>query len=147
MIRAYQHKDTKSILDVWYQASLVAHPFLDQTFLEKEKINIQEIYLPNTKTWVFQENEQVVGFISMMDNEVGAIFVYPTFHGKKIGFQLMNHVATKFDTLEVEVFERNKVGRTFYDRYGFTFLKKYVHEETGFEMLRLEFSGESESQS
>ena len=65
MIRAYESEDTNAILDVWFQASLIAHPFLHDSFLEKERENIQQIYLPNTKTWVYEQEGKVVGFISI----------------------------------------------------------------------------------
>ena len=75
----------------------------------------------------------------MIKNEVVVIFLLPAFHGQGIGNQLMDTVAELFDELEVEVFEKNKIGRKFYDRYGFTFLNEHLHEETGEELLRMRF--------
>lgn len=141
MIRAYRQTDTESIIDAWFEASSLAHPFLDAAFMEKEKENIRNIYLPNTKTWVYEKNDNVVGFISMMGNEVGAIFLKPEYHGQGIGYKLMNHVAQFHDGLEVEVFEKNRIGRAFYDRYGFKFIKSYIHEQTEFKIWRLRFEG------
>lgn len=39
--------------------------------------------------------------------------------------------------LEVDVFKDNQVGRAFYEKVGFVFVEKKVHEETGFDLLRL----------
>ena len=139
MIRKYQRKDTDAIVSVWYQSSSLAHPFLEAAFMEKEKRNVREMYLPNTETWVFEKEGAVVGFISMMGNEVGAIFVRPNFHGQGIGRALMDTVAKLHPTLEVEVFERNKLGRAFYDKYGFEIVKNHIHEETKQSLLRMEF--------
>jgi len=71
MIRKYKDTDVEELLDVWFQASSLAHPFLDSAFMEKEKANVREVYLPNTDTWVFKVKDQIAGFISMMGNEVG----------------------------------------------------------------------------
>ena len=139
MIRKYQVSDTETIINVWLEASELAHPFLSEAFIEKEKENIRKVYLPNTETWVYQLSDEVVGFISMIGNEVGAIFLKPAFHGRGIGLQLMNQVAQLHDTLEVEVFEKNEIGRAFYKKYGFKEIKKHIHEETGFKLLRLKF--------
>ena len=140
MIRAYQEKDIDQLLEVWYQASSLAHPFLTEDFLAKEKKNIREIYIPNTKTWVFIKEEKLEGFISMIGNEVGAIFVNPAKHGQGMGYQLMNHVKQFYHALEVEVFKENKIGRTFYDKYGFQILEEKMNEETGQLLLRMKYS-------
>lgn len=72
MIRGYQHRDLNELLEVWHQASLIAHPFLDDTFLRQERENIAKVYIPMSETWVYITNARLVGFISLIDNEVGA---------------------------------------------------------------------------
>jgi len=142
MIRAYQKIDDEAIVDTWYRASLLAHPFLEADFLEKEKKSIRELYLPNTKTWVYEEGGEVVGFIAMLGNEVGAIFVQPACQGRGIGTQLMDLMAQTHPELEVEVFEKNSKGRAFYKKYGFRFLKEYIHEASNENMWRLRYKRE-----
>jgi putative acetyltransferase len=139
MIRKYKESDIDEILEVWYQASRMAHPFLDADFMGMEKRNIRDVYIPNTSTWVFEKEELVLGFISMMGNEVGAIFVRPDYHGIGIGRQLMDFVSDFHEEMEVEVFERNNVGRAFYDKYGFELLEELVHKETKNKLLRLRY--------
>ena len=39
--------------------------------------------------------------------------------------------------LEVEVFERNLLGREFYAGLGFELMHQKVHDQTGFEIMRL----------
>ena len=137
MIRPYKAGDIDLVLDIWYTTTKVAHPFMEESFLAKERKNVRDIYIPNTKTWVWLEDDDVQAFISMMGNEVGAIFVRPALHGKGIGRKLMDHVRQFHESLEVEVFEDNEIGRRFYDRYGFSQIKRYIHEETGKAVLRL----------
>ena len=145
MIRAYESGDTNGILDVWFQASLIAHPFLHDSFLEQERENIQQIYLPNTQTWVFQEENKVVGFISMMKNEIGAIFVSPAHHRKGIGRALLDLVKPMHPSLEVEVFKANNIGRAFYEKNGFQLMKEHIHDATGHPLLRLILDKKDES--
>jgi len=140
MICPYKVEDTKAVLDIWFEASLLAHPFLRDSFMQQERINTRDIYLPNTNTWLYWENDQPVGFIAMMKNEVGAIFVKPRFHGKGIGTKLMDMVAGLHQELEVEVFEKNEIGRAFYDKYGFNLMNRHIHEATGNYLLRLKYS-------
>ena len=137
MIRPYKDTDLSDLLEAWYSASLLAHSFLDETFFERERNNIREIYLPKAETWVFEQEGVVVGFVALIGNEVGGLFVHADYHGRGIGRALMDHVRSIRNVLELVVFEDNKVGRAFYEKYGFRQVGEEVHEETGFMQLRL----------
>ena len=67
MIRTYQDRDLDELLEVWYQASLLTHPFLDETFLSQERENIAAVYMPMAETWVYVREGNVVGFIALID--------------------------------------------------------------------------------
>jgi putative acetyltransferase len=115
----------------------LAHPFLSQDFLDLERHNIPNVYLPKAETWVWEADGHVVGFISLLGNEVGAIFVDPEFHRSGIGRALMDRARAVRGALEVEVFERNLLARAFYAKQGFEFMHQKVHDQTGFVVLRL----------
>jgi putative acetyltransferase len=115
----------------------LAHPFLSQDFLELERHNIANVYLPKAESWVWQADGHVVGFVSLLGNEVGAIFVDPEFHRSGIGLALMDRAQALRGELEVEVFERNLPGRAFYAKLGFELVHQKVHTQTGFEVMRL----------
>ena len=140
MIRKHTEKDLESIMTVWLESSTVAHPFLDPEFVEKVKSDMRNMYIPNSDTWVCEADGRVVGFISMLGNEIAGLFVLPEYHSKGFGSQLLKFVSGFNEQLEVEVFEKNSIGRAFYDKKGFTFIKEYVHEESGETVLRLQNS-------
>ena len=139
MIRKHTEQDLEQIINVWYQASTLAHPFLSSTFVDKVKSDMTNIYIPNSETWVYEKDNSIVGFISMVGNEIGGLFVLPNNHSKGIGTKLVDFIRKKHTKLEVEVFEKNLIGRAFYDKYGFERIKKYSHPESGNEVLRLKF--------
>lgn len=141
MIREYQDRDLNELLEVWYRASRIAHPFLDESFLSQERRNIAAVYMPMAEACVYVREGRVVGFIALMGNEVGALFVDPTVQGKGIGRALMDHARFFHSELELDVFEANHTGRRFYDRYGFEVERVHVHEQTGHSMLRLRLRG------
>ena len=140
VIRQYEDSDLESVLSAWENASKLAHPFLSEEFLAQERKNIPEIYLPNADTWVAEVEGEVVGFVALIGNEVGAIFLQPQHHGKGVGKALMDKAQELHGNLEVEVFRDNKIGRAFYSRYGFELLAEKVHEPTGQQLLRLKFT-------
>ena len=92
-------------------------------------------YFP--ETWVWEHEGRVVGFIGLLDSEIGGLFVDPEFHGTGIGRALTDHARELKGALEVEVFRKNTIGRRFYDRYGFQPMAESVHEPTGEDVLRL----------
>ena len=141
MIRPYEDRDLNDVLDVWNAATRLAHPFLDNVFLRDERKAIAEVYLPMAETWVFILDTGVVGFIALLGDEVGGLYVAPDHHGQGIGRQLVDHARGLRGHLEVEVFKANTLGRRFYDRYGFVLMKERIHEETGQPLLRLKWSG------
>lgn len=140
MIRRYKETDLDKVVDIWYQASTMAHPFLKPEFVEKVKNDMREIYIPNSLTWVFEENNKVVGFVGMLGNEIGGLFILPDQQAKGMGTQLVNYVSKLHNEIEVEVFKANHIGRAFYDKYGFKTFKESIHEETGQAVLRMKFN-------
>ena len=138
MIRKHKEQDLEQIMNVWSHASALAHPFLDEKFVEKVESDMRNLYIPNSQTWLFENNDLIVGFISMIENEIGGLFVLPDNHSKGIGTKLVDFIAKENQVLEVEVFEKNTIGRAFYDKYGFKIVKQYSHEESGNIVLRLQ---------
>ena len=138
MIRKYAPNDLAELLQVWHDASQIAHPFWTRDLFEQERRNITQEFLPIAETWVFERQGQVVGFVSLLGDEVGGLFVAPTCHRQGIARALMDHARASRDHLELDVFEANEIGRAFYDAYGFGLIGKRLDEETGLRLLRLQ---------
>tara|TARA_R110002072_G_scaffold247353_2_gene406496 strand:- start:46159 stop:46602 length:444 start_codon:yes stop_codon:yes gene_type:complete len=138
-IRQYMDSDLDAVLDSWEVATRMAHEFMTDEFIAQERKNVADIYIPNTDTWVAEVDGKVQGFIALMGNEVGAIFIQPHCHGRGVGKALMDKAQKLHGDLEVEVFKENAIGRKFYIRYGFEHLEDKLHEPTGQQLLRLKF--------
>ncbi|MCB2204825.1 GNAT family N-acetyltransferase [bacterium] len=141
-IRKYRETDLEAVISAWESTQSLAHPFLPDAFQQQEKKNIRELYLPNADTWVVEEDGQVVGFIALIGNEIGGLFVQPAHHGRKLGKQLVDKARELHGDLVVEVFEKNAIGRHFYAQYGFTEIESKLHRETGEAVLRLEINAD-----
>lgn len=137
MIRPYDPADREALLAVWSESAAVAHPFWTPAKFEQERRDIAEQFLPVAETYVCERDGTVIGFISLLGNEVGGIFVAPQWHGQGIGSALMDRARDSREHLELDVFEANEVGRAFYARYGFDVVGARVDEPTGQRVLRL----------
>ncbi len=118
-IRPYEDRDLEAVLDVWYRASKVGHSFLSDAFLVEERERLAQLWLPASETYVAESDSTVVGFASLVGDEVGGLFVDPDHHRQGVGRALLDHARQHRGTLEVAVFEENHLARAFYTAYGF----------------------------
>lgn len=138
MIRNYNKRDLDDVMTIWYQSQSIAHPFLSEDFVNQVKIMMLEKFIPNSKTWVYELEGCLVGFIAMMGNEIGGLFVSPNSQSNGIGTLLVNHVSQFYENLEVEVFHENKIGRPFYVKQGFTALSEYIDKSTNQKVIKMQ---------
>ena len=131
MIRKYQADDADALVRIWRKANAFAHSFLADDFDAQVAQDMRDIYLPNAEIWVLEQDETPLGFIALIGDEIGGLFLEPAFHGRGFGKALADHAVALHGPLRVEVFEKNAIGRRFYDRYGFVETERYVHEASG----------------
>lgn len=137
MIRQYTNQDIDAVVHVWRQASAKAHPFLSPKFMDSEEENVRHVYPKYAKIWVKELDGTIIGFIAMIESEVGAIFLHPDFHGQGIGKEMMDFAANRHETLTLDIFQDNQIGRRFYDRYGFIQTDQYLHEPSGQQTIKM----------
>lgn len=131
MIREYQVTDTDALIAIWEKGNALAHPFLPEAFVAQVAKDMRNIYLPNAETWVLEEDGHAIGFIALIGNEIGGLFLDPKLIGKGFGRTMVDHAFALKGPLRVEVFKDNEVGRPFYEKYGFVFNEEYLHEPSG----------------
>lgn len=130
MIRQYTEADTDALIAIWEKANALAHPFLAADFVAFVKDAMRNMYLPNAETWVLEKDGKPIGFIAMIGNEIGGLFLEPERHGRGQGRAMVDHIVNLKGPLRVEVFKDNKVGRPFYERYGFEYVEEYLHAQS-----------------
>ena len=138
VIRKFQPGDTERLVAIWQSASSLAHPFLSDAFMAREATNLRTQHLPNVETWVLEDDGGPLGFIALVGDEIGGLFLDPSRHGQGLGRTMVDHAFTIKGHLRVEVFEKNEIGRRFYDRYGFVEVGRYLHDASDETILRLE---------
>nr|WP_297306664.1 N-acetyltransferase [uncultured Flavobacterium sp.] len=131
MIRPFEKKDTDSVLEIWLNASVISHDFIPQSYW-LEKINdMRDIYLPQSNSYVIEENNFVVGFISLVENYIAAIFVHPISQGKGFGKKLLQHAKELYPELILNVYSKNKKSIAFYISQDFLIKNEQIEENTG----------------
>jgi len=89
-----------------------------------------EKHLPQSETYIAVRNNEIVGFISMVNNYLAALFVKNDWQGKGIGTALLNFIKKKRKNIELKVFKKNSKSVNFYKQSGFTIIAEEVEENT-----------------
>jgi len=75
-IREFVSGDTEKFVEIWFEASRSVHWFIGDDLLKMQKEEVRNEYIPMAETWVAEDGGEVMGFISLIDNYIGALFVH-----------------------------------------------------------------------
>lgn len=132
MIRSYNDKDADLLVPLWLRCSLEAHDFISEKYWKKQSPRIKNEYLPNSETFVEEENGKIRGFVSLVDGKyIGGLFVDTDCQGQGVGTRLIRMLQQKCRHLELKVYEKNPHAAGFYARRGFIVRSTGVDAETG----------------
>ncbi|MCL1068559.1 N-acetyltransferase [Shewanella olleyana] len=131
MIRVLTSADIDTVIDIWLTASIESHHFVEKEYWHSQVNIMRDVYIPNSATYVFVLNFKVVGFYSLLENMLAAIFIAPAFQGQKIGTQLIEHAKQQSDALTLNVYKENNASYQFYLSQGLTLVSEQVCEHTG----------------
>ncbi|RAW05953.1 N-acetyltransferase [Halomonas elongata] len=131
MIRTYREEDIDQVLDIWLSASVKAHGFVDPAFWESKVDEMRDRYIPASETFVYERNDRVVGFYSLFEDTLAAIFVDPDLQGQGIGAALLDDAKGRREELRLTVYRENAPSVRFYEKHGFVPLGEQVDENTG----------------
>ena len=112
-------RDLDRCMTIWRAASEAGHPFLDAATLDADAVVIRDLYMPAAEITVAERDGTVIGFIALLGDVVGGLFVDPAAHRSGAGRALIDHALEGRNRLEVEVYEANARARAFYAACGF----------------------------
>lgn len=131
MIRKFKKTDMDSALDIWLEASIKTHDFIDREFWESNVPAMRDLYLPSAEIYVNEDEGKVNGFIALNGDSVAALFVSPSSQGRGIGNGLLNKAKEIRSTLELCVYKENVKSLEFYRKRLFAAEGEHVDSRTG----------------
>lgn len=131
MIRTFEPRDMDRLLEIWLSASIKAHDFIDASFWQSNTGSMREVYIPASETFVIEDSSGVLGFYSLLDNQLAALFVDPAHQGNGFGKQLLDHAKCLRNELSLAVYKENTPSVGFYTSQGFKRVKEQIDEKTG----------------
>ena len=131
MIRKMKEEDTTKVMTIWTKGNFYAHPFIERDYWISNYNKVKEECLKQAETYVYEENEEIKGFISILNNTyIGALFVKKDFLRQGIGKRLLNYCKERKEKLTLQVYEKNVDATLFYLAMGFKNMRIQIDEST-----------------
>ena len=130
-IRKALDADYDKIVKIWLDASVLAHPFVDPGCWQSNAGEMKSTYIPMSESWLIGQEGRVLGFYSLLDDYLAAIFLKPSSQGMGVGTLLLNHAKGLTTWLNLKVYKENKGSVEFYKSRGFKILSEQIDTATG----------------
>jgi len=138
MIRKSRKNDINSIMAIWLESNIEAHDFIPEQYWKSNYMDVKES-IKDAEVIVYEENEEVIGFIGIVEDYIAGLFVRADMRSKGIGEQLIDEVKKNHSTLSLDVFLENMMAVKFYMREEFKVTDKKKNKDTGFDEYYMEW--------
>ena len=131
MIRQLQNKDIDKIMGIWLESTIYAHKFISKEYWNENYNIVKDVYIPISKTFVYEDNDDIRGFISIINNDfIGALFVEKNYQSQGIGKSLIDYAKNLYDILSLAVYKENEKALEFYKKMGFKIISENINGDT-----------------
>lgn len=131
MIRQLQNKDIDKIMGIWLESTIYAHKFISKEYWNENYNIVKDVYIPMSKTFIYEDNDDIRGFISVINNDfIGALFVEKNYQSQGIGKSLIDYAKNLYDNLSLAVYKENEKALEFYKKMGFKIISENINEDT-----------------
>ena len=131
MIRQLQNKDIDKIMGIWFESTIYAHKFISKEYWNENYNIVKDVYIPMSKTFIYEDNDDIRGFISIINNDfIGALFVEKNYQSQGIGKSLIDYAKNLYDNLSLAVYKENEKALEFYKKMGFKIISENINEDT-----------------
>ncbi len=133
MIKQLDNSNIEEVMDIWLKTNITAHSFIPKQYWIKNYSIVKDEYIPISETFIYEEDNIVKGFISMIDDYfIGALFVSEKYQRQGIGKRLLNYCKSIYSRLELCVYVENKKAVKFYKNCAFVIEKEQANEDSGY---------------
>lgn len=129
-IRRSREEDYDCLVEIWYQASIKSHSFISQEYWSSKKFDMKNTYLPVSDTYVLEKDEKIVGFVSMVEQYLAALFIDVDEQNQGCGKRLVEYVKNNYPQIQLKVYQQNHDAVNFYLKNDFVIQEESIDQET-----------------
>jgi len=131
MIRNLKNEDINTVMELWKTSTIEAQNFIPDSYWLENYDNVKNNYLPNSTTYIYEEDGEIKGFVSLIENIfIGGLFIKVGNQRKGIGNRMLNFLKERYDKLQLAVYDKNTRAMNFYLKSGFKILNTEIDEKT-----------------
>jgi predicted AAA+ superfamily ATPase len=130
VIRRMQRADIDRVADIWLDTNIRAHNFISKQYWQNNFSIVKEM-LSQSEIYVYEEKNEIQGFVGLSDKYIEGIFVSSKEQSKGIGNLLMCYVKNIKNQLSLSVYQKNIRAVNFYQKEDFNIQSENVDENTG----------------
>ena len=130
MIRKFRNEDLEQIMQLWLQANVQAHGFIEKTYWKSHYSEVRKM-MPEAEIYVFDSEDGILGFLGLQEDYIAGIFVGENNRGRGIGKHLLQCAKQNHDSLSLHVYLKNERAVRFYEKEGFHIAGEQTDIETG----------------
>ncbi|MEU1628213.1 GNAT family N-acetyltransferase [Streptomyces sp. NPDC020096] len=126
VLRRAGDADALPAADVWLRSFAAALPSVRCAHDDAEvRAWFSRVVVPQYETWVAVTKSDVVGLLALDGGELKQLYLDPTWRGRGLGDRFMSLAKQRRpDGLALWTFQVNKAAQRFYERHGFTAVKR-----------------------
>lgn len=129
MIRRFEKRDIEKVIRIWKETNLQAHSFIAKEYWEGHADLVKQ-ELPKSDVWIYEIENQIMGFAGLTGNYIAGIFVSREFQSKGIGRELLSFIKEIYPDLVLHVYRKNHKAIKFYLKEGFEVKDQQTDEST-----------------
>ena len=118
MIRELRKADIDIVANIWLDTNITAHYFISAQYWKSNFELVKELLLQAT-VYVYEDNQEILGFIGLNDEYIEGIFVSDEMQSCGIGKLLLDYIKNKKVRLRLNVYQKNTRALSFYQREEF----------------------------
>lgn len=131
MIRNLKNDDIDIVMELWKNSTIEAQNFIPDSYWLGNYDNVKNNYLPNSDTYVYEEDGEIKGFVSLIENIfIGGLFIRVDSQREGIGSVILDFLKERNDKLQLTVYDKNERAMKFYLKSGFKILNTEIDKKT-----------------
>lgn len=113
--------DFAQVAELYLASRADALPYLNQVHTDEAvRAWIKGTLLQRRTTWIAKDQDKVVGFLSLLGDDIDQLYILPGYYRQGIGSKLLLRAMEESPKrLHLYTFQKNARARAFYESHGF----------------------------